>query len=210
MRGPQELSYAPFPWDGSKDKGRQGMVKCSFLSSLQLIVFLLLSVFSSIYGLLCWKVSIVESSSRWEERARMEGPTPTQQQDQDRDNLVGGPGLTQAGGGATGSVEKGTTNGNSLENVSASSKSVQFPVVESQERDGDHRPSSRKKTRISPGREGRGSVRHHREQTNHVQHVPPPENFSRAEFRGPSLAGRRSLYRQEAGVGAGLQPAGGF
>ena len=78
----------------------------------------------------------------------MEGPTPTQQQDQDRDKMVGGPGLTQAGGGATGSVKKDTTHGNSLENVSASSRSVQFPVVESQERDGDHRPSSRNNTRI--------------------------------------------------------------
>ena len=152
-------------------------------------------------------MSIVESSSRREERARMEGLTPTQQQGEDRDNLVGGPGPTQSGGGATGSVEEGTMHGSTLATVSASSsRSVQFPGVESQARGGDHRRSGRSNTRISPGREGRSSVRHHREQTNHVQHVPPPQrhqNVSRAESRGPPSAGGRSSYQQEAGAERG-------
>ena len=73
---------------------------------------------------------MVESSSRRGERARMEDLTPTQQQDEDRDKLVGGPGLTQSGGAATGSVEEGNTQGNSLSTVSASSRGVQFPGVE--------------------------------------------------------------------------------
>ena len=134
----------------------------------------------------------------------MEGLTPTQQQDEDRDNLAGGPGRTQSGGRPTGSVEEGTTHGNSLATVSASSRSVQFPGVESQARDGDRRRSSRRSSSISPGRKRRISVRHHREQTNHVQYVPPPQrhqNVSRSESRGPSSAGGRSWYQQEAGVG---------
>ena len=135
----------------------------------------------------------------------MEGLTPTQQQDKDRDNLVEGPGPTQSGGEATGSVEEGTIHANTLATVSASSsRSVQFPEVESQARNGDRRRSGRRNTRISPGRKGRSSVRHHRKQTNHVQHVPPPQrhqNFSRAESRGPPSAGGRSSYQQEAGAG---------
>ena len=126
----------------------------------------------------------------------MEGLTPTQQQDEDRDNLVGGPGPTQSGGGATGSVEESTMHGNTLATVSASSsRSVQFPVIESQARDGDHRQSGRRNTRISPGREGRSSARHHRERTNHARHAPPPQrhqNVPRAESRGPPSAGGRS------------------
>ena len=134
----------------------------------------------------------------------MKGLTPTQQQDEDRDNLVGGPGPTQSGGGATGSVEEGTTHGNSLATGSASRRSVQFPVVESQARDGDPRRSSRRNTRKSPGKKGRSSVRHYREQTNHVQHVPPSQShqtFSRGESRGPRSAGGRSSYQQKAGAG---------
>ena len=103
----------------------------------------------------------------------MEGLTPTQQQDEDRDNLVEGPGLTQSGNGATGSVEEDTTYGNTLASVSASSsRSVQFPEVESQPRDGDHRRSGILNTSISPRRERRSSARYHREQRNHGQHVP--------------------------------------
>ena len=114
-------------------------------------------------GLLCWRVSIVESSSRREERARIEGLTPTQQQDGEQDDLVGGQGPTQrssSGGGATGSVEEGTVHGNTLATVSASfSRSVQLPEVESQALDGDRSGrgghESRRNTRTSPGREGR-------------------------------------------------------
>ena len=160
--------------------------------------FFFLSVFSSFSGLLCWRVSVVESSSRREERARMECLIPTQQQDEDRDNLVGGPGPTQSGGGATGSVQEGTMHGKTVATVSASSStSVEFPEVESQTRDGDHKRSGRRNTRISPGREGRTSVRHDHEQTNHAQHIPPPQRhqiFPRAESRGPPSAGERSSY----------------
>ena len=60
----------------------------------------------------------------------MEGRTPTQQQDEEQNKLVGCPGPTQrlsSGGGATGSVEEGTVHGNTLATVSASSsRSVQF------------------------------------------------------------------------------------
>ena len=80
---------------------------------------------------------------------------------------------------------------------------MQFPEVESQTRDGDHRRSGRKNTHISLGREGKSSVRHHREQTNHAQHVPPPQfhqSCPRAEYRAPPLAGGRISYQQEAGV----------
>ena len=85
----------------------------------------------------------------------MEGLTPTKQQDEDRDNLVGGPGPTQSGGGATGSVEKGTMHRNTLATVNASfSRNVRFPGVESQALDEDHRRSGKRNTRISSGREG--------------------------------------------------------
>ena len=123
-------------------------------------------------------MSIVESSSRREDRARIEGLTliKQQEQDEDRDNLVGGPGPTQSGGGATGSVEKGIMHGNTLATVSASfSRSVQFPGVESQALDGDHRRSGKRNTRISSGREGKSSFRQQHKQTNHVQHVSPPQ-----------------------------------
>ena len=69
-------------------------------------------------------MSIVESSSRQEERARIEGLTRTQQQDEQQDILIGGPAPTQRsgpGGGATGSVEDNTNEGivhrNTLENL---------------------------------------------------------------------------------------------
>ena len=55
----------------------------------------------------------------------MEGVTSTQQKDEEQDNLVGGPGLTQrssSGGAATGSVDEGTVHGNTLAIVSASSR----------------------------------------------------------------------------------------
>ena len=124
-------------------------------------------------------VSIVESSSRREERARMEGLTPPQQQYEGQDNLVGGPGLTQSGGGATGSVQEGTMHGNTLVAVNASSsRSVQCPEVESQARGGDHRWSGRRSTRISPDREGRSSVRHHQEQTN-TPNMSHPRNATK-------------------------------
>ena len=153
-------------------------------------------------GLLCWRVSIVESSSRREERARIEGLTPTQQQDGEQDDLVGGQGPTQrssSGGGATGSVEEGTVHGNTLATVSASfSRSVQLPEVESQALDGDRSGrgghESRRNTRTSPGREGRGSVRHHREQTNPAQYSYQQEagagrDYSQlAVFDGPPQA----------------------
>ena len=72
-----------------------------------------------------------------QERAGMEGLTPTQQRDEEQDNLMGGPGPTQrsgSGGGATGSVEdnknEGIVHRNTLANPSASSRSVHFPEVE--------------------------------------------------------------------------------
>ena len=113
---------------------------------------------------------------------------------------MGGPGPTQrssSGGGATGSVEEGTVHGNTLATVSASfSRSVQLPEVESQALDGDRSGrgghESRRNTRTSPGREGRGSVRHHREQTNSAQHVPLPQRlqiFPRRGTSGPPIGG---------------------
>ena len=57
----------------------------------------------------------------------MEGLTPTQQLDEDRDKIVGGPGPAQSEGGGTGSVEEGTTHGNLLATISASSRIMQFP-----------------------------------------------------------------------------------
>ena len=61
------------------------------------------------------------------------------------------------------SVEKGAVHGNTLATVSSSSGiSVQLPKVESLAIDGDHRRSvrgghgSRRNTRTSPDREGRG------------------------------------------------------
>ena len=104
-----------------------------------------------------------------------------------------------------GSVEESTMHGNALATVKASSsRSVQFPAVESLAGDGDHRRSGRRNTRMSPCRERRSSVRHRREHTNHAQHVPPPQRHQcspRAESRGPPSAGGRSSYRQEAGSG---------
>ena len=71
----------------------------------------------------------------------MEDLTPNQQQGEELDNLVGGPGPTHrstSGGGATGSVEGGAVHGNRPATVSgSSSRSVQFPEVESQALDGD-------------------------------------------------------------------------
>ena len=125
-----------------------------------------------------------------------------------------GPGPTQrsnSGGGATASVEEGTVHGNTLATVSASSsRSVQFPEVESQALDGGHRRSdkwghgSRRNALTLLGREGRGSVRHHREQTNPAQRVPPPQRhqkFPRAESRGPHrrVEGVRISRRQGRG-----------
>ena len=136
---------------------------------------------------------------------------------------MGGPGQTQrssSGGGATGSVDEGTVYGNTLATVRASSsRSVQFPEVESQALDGAHRRSrrgehgSRRNTRTSPGREGRSSFKHHREQTNPTQHVPPPQHHQiclRAESRGPSSAGGGSSYQQEAGAGRDYSLLAGF
>ena len=144
----------------------------------------------------------------------MEGLTQTQQQDEEQETLVGGPGPTQRsspGGGATGSVYGGTLHGNTLATVSkSSSRSVQFPGVESQAFNGAHRRSgrgghaSRRNTRTSPGRAERGSFRHHSEQTNPTQMVPLPQHrqtFPRAESRAPPSAGGRSSYQQEAGAG---------
>ena len=182
-----------------------------FLGSLFGSLFDLVARYS---GSMCCRVSIVDSSSRREERARMEGLTPTQQQDEEQDNLVGDPGPTQqssSGGGATGSVDEGTVHGNTLATISASSsRSVQFPEVESLALDGAHRRSgrgghgSRRNTRKSPGREGRRSFRLHREQTSTTQHIPPPQHHQmspHAESRGPPSAGGGSSYQQEAGAG---------
>ena len=66
----------------------------------------------------------------------MEDLTPTQQQDEEQDDLVGG--------GATGSVEEGTAHGNTLATLRApSSRRVQFLEVESPALDGDDKRSGR-------------------------------------------------------------------
>ena len=103
---------------------------------------------------------------------------------------------------------------NTIATVSASySRSVQFSKVESQARDGDHRGSSRRNTRISLGREGKSSVRHRREQTNHAQHIFHLRNvttfFPEQNLRVP-IGGREEFVSAGGRGGAGLQPAGGF
>ena len=205
----EEVTNGRGPARAEEDRGRgQGTS-----GSRQVVSFPLR--FSFLFSeLLCWRVSIGESSSRREERASMEGLTPTQQQDEEQDNLVGGPGPTQrssSGGRETGSVDEGRVHGNTLATVSASSSgSVQFPEVESQALNGAHRRSGRgghglrENTRTSRGTEGRGSFGYHRGQTNPTQRVPPPQHhqiFSRAESRAPPSAGGRSSYQQVAGAG---------
>ena len=86
--------------------------------------------------MLFW-VAVLEGEHHRAQQERAGRLTPTQQRDEEQDNLVGGPGPTQrsgSGGGATGSVEdnknEGIVHRNTLANLSASSRSVHFPEIE--------------------------------------------------------------------------------
>ena len=79
----EEVAIGRGPARTEEDRGRgQGA------SGTRQVVFMCgLVVCSS--GSLCWRVSIVESSSRPEKRARMESLAPTQQLDEEQGHLVG-------------------------------------------------------------------------------------------------------------------------
>ena len=76
--------------------------------------------------MLFW-VAVLEGEHHRAQQERAGRLTPTQQRDEEQDNLVGGPGPTQrssSGGRATGSVDEATVHGNTLATPSASSSRI--------------------------------------------------------------------------------------
>ena len=127
------------------------------------------------------------------------GPHPDPTTGRGAGQLVGDPGSTQglgSGGGATTSVEDNTNEGkvhwNTLANLSASSRSVQFPEVASQALDGAHGG----RVEGSTGRVGILALRQAEKDGVHLgtttskptSHMPHPSNIT-IFFPTPNLGG---------------------